>query len=168
MDTITKEVGNRRFPQGREIQESVSGKAVVQRYIWVFGHPKRRPLKRGERGKIGGEGFKKCWGEGFLYGAPCLGGTPREREVGMEEGEVGNQEMLNLSRIKTGGELEGWYVRTPTVWNSGGRGEKVMQGVLTCRLWTWNCSWEVTTQVRKCENLWEHLYKMLHNWATKI
>lgn len=34
-------------------------------------------------------------------------GPPREREVGMEEGEVGNQEMLNSSRIKPGGELKG-------------------------------------------------------------
>lgn len=33
MDTITKEVGNRRFAQGKETQESVSGKAAVQRYI---------------------------------------------------------------------------------------------------------------------------------------
>lgn len=58
--------------------------------------------------KIEGEGFKQHWGEGCLHGAPHLGGgTPRERDVGMEEVDVGNQEMLHFSRIKTGGELEG-------------------------------------------------------------
>lgn len=41
-------------------------------------------------------------------GAPHLGGAvPRGREDGMEEEEVGNQEMLQFSRIKRGGELEG-------------------------------------------------------------
>lgn len=42
-------------------------------------------------------------------------GPPRERQVGMEEEEGGNQEMLDFSRIKHGGELEGWHMRTPTI-----------------------------------------------------
>lgn len=137
MATITKDVGNRRFPH--DPSEADSGICVresccmeVHLSFWTSQQwSKEEPWKEVGRLKTEGEGFKQHWGEGCYHGAPHLGGAiPREREVGMEEGEVGNQEMLHFSRIKAGGELEGWHMRTPTIWNRGGGRKNWMQGVL--------------------------------------
>ena len=56
----------------------------------------------------------------------------KEQTPPMQEGEVGNEEMLHFCRIKTG-ELQGWHMRAPMIWIRGGGGEQMNARSSGCR-----------------------------------
>lgn len=68
-----------------------------------------RPLKRGGRVKIEGGGLNNTGGKDAYMEllALVVEHQGRERWERRREGEVGNQEMVHFSRIKSGGELKG-------------------------------------------------------------
>lgn len=118
--------------------------------------------------KIEGEGFKQHWEEGFIHGAPCLGGgTTKGERSGNGGGRGGKSGDAGLQQDKTWWRVGGEAHEDPNHMKQRRR-----RGKNECKFWLQAVSLKLLMRSYYPRGNVGHsgnsLYKMLNNWATKI